>query len=84
VVRVAFRLDCCDRQVIRYVGTSRRTIDENIEGLLLESMRYQGSMLPAMPCARHSARNKFVLHPDITVDRCSPPDAHAIPLNSSL
>jgi len=37
-VRVAFSLDCCDREVIRYVATPTFISGENIRDLLVESV----------------------------------------------
>jgi len=41
VVRVAFSLDCCDREAMRYVATTGGITAEMIQDLLLESMEYR-------------------------------------------
>jgi len=41
VVRVAFSLDCCDREVMRYVATTAGISGEMVQDLLVESLEYR-------------------------------------------
>ena len=41
VVRVAFSLDCCDCELMRYVATTGGITGEMVQGLLLESLEYR-------------------------------------------
>ena len=41
VVRVAFSLDCCDREVMRYVATTAGINGQMVQDLLVESLEYR-------------------------------------------
>jgi putative transposase len=41
VVRVAFSLDCCDREIMRYVVTTGGINGQMIQDLLVESLEYR-------------------------------------------
>src|SRR5690606_4800335 len=41
VVRVAFSLDCCDRELMHYVATTGGITAEKVQDLLLESLEYR-------------------------------------------
>jgi len=49
VVRVAFSLDCCDRELMRYVATTGGITGEMIQDLLLESLEYRFGQSERVP-----------------------------------
>lgn len=49
VVRVAFSLDCCDREAMRYVATTGGITSEMIQDLLVESMAYRFGDVDRLP-----------------------------------
>ena len=49
VVRVAFSLDCCDRELMRYVATTGGITAEMVQDLLLESLEYRFGQSERVP-----------------------------------
>lgn len=49
VVRVAFSLDCCDREVMRYVATTGGINGQMIQDLLVESLEYRFGSSACVP-----------------------------------
>jgi putative transposase len=49
VVWVAFSLDCCDREAMRYVATTGGITSEMIQDLLVESMAYRFGDIDRLP-----------------------------------
>src|SRR5690554_4176199 len=48
-VRVAFSLDCCDRELMRYVATTGGITAEMVQDLLLESLEYRFGQSERVP-----------------------------------
>lgn len=49
VVRMAFSLDCCDRELMRYVATTGGITAEMVQDLLLESLEYRFGQSERVP-----------------------------------
>jgi len=49
VVRVAFSLDCCDREIMRYVATTGGITAAMVQDLLLESLEYRFGQSERVP-----------------------------------